>query len=285
MLRLIAVVVASTVLLAGAIEPSWGKQGGDATPVQEGSASASATGPESTASATATCPSGTRATGGGFVVPSSPEAVGLVYESVKIRQRAWRASAQVLDLGPPSSLTITTYVYCAAHFPPTATASTTVPTDGQTQLGPTASAACPTGRTAIAGGFRMPPPLSGFMVTSLYFDSLRNGPSAWDTRVVTGPAGTSTVTGEVYCAKHAGSPGQVSAASAPNSTDFERSTVTAACTPGAAPLAGGFSQPESDLNSFLFVDQSRRVSDGWQVSGLHTGMQPAVSLNAYGYCG
>jgi hypothetical protein len=43
----------------------------------------------------------------------------------------------------------------------------------------------------------MPPPLSGFAVTSLYFDSLRNGASAWDTRVVTGPAGASTVTGQV----------------------------------------------------------------------------------------
>jgi hypothetical protein len=285
MARVTAAVVVSVLLLVGAAQLGWAKSGQGTGPPLEQTASASAIGPETTASATATCPPGTRATGGGFRAPSSVDAVALVYESVKVRQRAWRASVQLLDIGAPSSLTITTYVYCRAQYPHTTTETSTVPTSGQTEVGPTASASCPRGQLAVGGGFRMPPPLSGPTVRSLYFDSLRSGTSAWNTKVVTGPAGVSSVTGEVYCARRIASPAEASGTSAPNSRDFTTSTASAACAAPSTPLAGGFSQPDSDVNSFLFVDESRRVDNGWQVSGLHSGTVPAVSLNAFAYCG
>jgi hypothetical protein len=285
MARVAAALVASVLLLVGATQWSWAKSGHATGPPLERTASATAIGSETTASATATCPPGTRATGGGFSAPSSVDAIALVYESVKVRQRAWRASVQLLDLGAPSSLTITSYVYCGVHYPHTTTSTSTVPTSGQTQVGPTASASCPSGQVAVAGGFRMPPPLSGPMVRSLYFDSLRSGPSGWNTRVVTGPAGVSTVTGEVYCARHGASPTEASGGSAPNSSDFTRSVASAACATPGSPLAGGFAQPDSNVNSFFFVDESRRVDNGWQVSGLHSGAAPAVRLNAFAYCG
>jgi hypothetical protein len=264
----------------------WEKAGGKKHPgaIQERTATGSATGREAIATATATCPKGTKAAGGGFEAPSSIAVVGLVYESVKVGHRSWRVSAQLLDLGAPSTLTLTAYVYCRAHFPATQTRSSTVPTGGQPQVGPTGSATCRRGADAVAGGFTMPPPLQGSMVSSIYFDSMRAGDNAWDTRVVTGPAGPSAFTTEAYCSKKIPAPVPASASSPPNATDFTISSASASCDSGLAPAAGGFSQPASGLASFLIVFESRRVGGAWQVSGLHSGNSPAVTLNSFGYC-
>lgn len=137
--------------------------------------------------------------GGGFDVPSSSQAIAIVYESVKVQQHAWRASVQLLDPGAPDSLTLTTYVYCRKGLPATHPTSTTARTSGEVQVGPTASATCPRDEFALAGGFVMPPPLLTPWVTDLLFDSLRDGISSWDARVVTGPAGPGTLTSEAYC--------------------------------------------------------------------------------------
>lgn len=252
--------------------------------VQEASATAEASGDGSTASATASCPAGTKAAGGGFDAPSSPDATGLVYESVKVRQRGWRASVQLLDPGDPSTLTLTTYVYCRAHLPATRSSGTTVPTNGQLQMGPTASASCPRDEVAIAGGFHMPPPLIPPTVTDLFFDSLRSGTSGWDARVVTGPAGPSSVTSEAYCAKRGPAPVEADGSSDPTGLDSTANTATASCPAGTSPAAGGFAQPDSGPVSFFFVYSSRRLGDSWQVTGLHSGGEPAVSLNAAAYC-
>jgi hypothetical protein len=291
MTRMLTAVCAVLVLSAAAVQAATAKpwSGGPANPhgqggVVEASATAQATGDGSKATATANCPPGTRAAGGGFDAPSSGDVVGLVYESVKVGQRAWRASAQLLDPGDPSTMTLTTYVYCRKHFPVTRSSAETVPTDGQVQIGPTASATCPSGQIAMAGGFHMPAPLVSPTVTDLFFDSLRSGDSGWDARVVTGPAGPSTVTSEAYCARRGSVPVEADGSSAPNGLDSVSSTATAACPAGLSPAAGGFAQPDSVVVSFFFVYSSRRVGDTWQVSGLHTGSEPAVALDAAGYC-
>jgi hypothetical protein len=295
MTRMLTAVIAVLVLSAAAVqaataktssqgvEPSHGNPHGVGT-VVEGSATAQAAGDGSTATATASCPPGTRAAGGGFDAPSSSDVVGLVYESVKVRQRGWRASVQLLDPGDPSTMTLTTYVYCRKHFPVTQASAETVPTDGQVQIGPTASASCPGGQIATAGGFHMPAPLVSPTVTDLFFDSLRSGDSGWDARVVTGPAGPSTVTSEAYCARRGAVPVEADGSSALNGLDSMSSTATAACPTGLSPAAGGFAQPDSAVVSFFFVYSSKRVDDTWQVSGLHTGSEPAVALDAAGYC-
>jgi hypothetical protein len=254
------------------------------TDLQEAGATTQVSGNESTGSATATCPPGTKAAGGGFDVPSSDQAIGIVYESVKVEQHAWRASAQLLDPGAAETLTLTTYVYCRAHYPATHTTSTTVPTSGQVQLGPTASASCPRNEVALAGGFSMPPPLVTPTVTELFFDSLRDGISSWDGRVVTGPAGPSNVTSEAYCTARADVPAEVDAVSDPNSFEGVSSTATAECPAGLTPATGGFAQPASNLLSFFFVYSSRRIGDSWQITGLHSGTDPGVPLQAAAYC-
>jgi hypothetical protein len=295
MTRMLTALAAVLVLSAAAVQAATAKpssQGGSqshgaphAGGILEASATAQASGDESTASATATCPPGSKAAGGGFDAPSSSEVVGIVYESVKVHQHAWRASVQLLDPGDPTTLTLTTFVYCRAHFPATKSSAKTVPTDGQVQFGPTASAACPHGEVAVAGGFHMPPPLISPTVTDLFFDSLRSGDSGWDATVVTGPAGPSSVTSEAYCTKAMAPPVEVDGASSPNGRDSVDSTATATCPAGLSPATGGFSQPDSSLASFFFVHTSRLVGDGWQVQGFHSGADPAVALDAAAYCG
>jgi hypothetical protein len=288
MTRMLATLVAVLVAMAALAQAASAKKAhGSAAPssaVEVGTATAQATGDGTTATATANCPSGTKAVGGGFDAPSSAEVVGLVYESVKVRHSSWRASVQLFDPGDPNTVTLTTYVYCRAHFPNTKTSSDTVPTTGEVQLGPTASASCPRGESAVAGGFHMPPPLGEVSVTDLFFDSLRSGDSGWDARVVTGPAGPSTVTSEAYCSKALAPPTEVQAQSAPVAVDWQPGTASAACPAGLTPAAGGFAQPESNVMSFFFLYSSMRVGDSWQVSGLHSGNEPAVALTGAAYC-
>ena len=267
--------------LALGIQPATAKSpkaGSKATTV----ASASARGSESTVTATASCPSGMRVTGGGFNAPSSVEVLGLVYESVRVNPRSWRSSAQLLDMGTTSGLTLSTYAYCEKDAPRIKRRRASVATDGVPQLGPTASARCRRGESALAGGFSTPPPLIGQGVSALVLDSHRNGGSAWDTRVATGSAAPSTLTSEAYCAR-GGASKERSATSPLNTTFFETSSATASCSPSAE-RTGGFAQPLSVLESFLIIYESRRVDGGWRVSGIHSGANPGVAVSALAYC-
>jgi hypothetical protein len=280
----VAAVLTLTAAAAAPAKPSGNRVRASSAAIEDSTATAETSGDGSTATATATCPPGTKAAGGGFDAPPAGDAVGIVYESVKIHQNAWRGSVQLLDPGDPSTLTLTTYAYCQAHLPATHTGEDTVPTSGQVQPGPTASAACPHDGVALAGGFQMPPPLTSPTVTALFFDSLRSGESGWDARVFTGPAGPSTMTSEVYCARSVEAPVEADGASAPNGLDSTSSTATVTCPAGLSPAAGGFAQPQSGVVSFFFVYSSKRVGDSWQVSGLHSGGEPAVALSSAAYC-
>jgi hypothetical protein len=289
MTRMLTALGAVVVLMAATVQsapakPGPGNGGPPAPgPIQEQSATATASGDGATATATASCPPGTKAAGGGFSAPPVGDAIPIVYESVKVDHRSWRASVQSLDPGDVDPVTLTTYVYCRTHVHPTKTASATVPTTGAVHVGPTAEASCPRDLQASAGGFSMPAPLISPTVMALYFDSIRSGSAAWDARVVTGPAGPSSLTSEAYCSQQE-APVEATAASAPNAFDSTTSTANASCPAGLSPGSGGFAQPDSNVISFFFVYESRRVGDSWRVSGLHSGSTPAAVLNAAAYC-
>jgi hypothetical protein len=284
MTRMLTVLGAVLAAIAAEATPAFAVPPSANGTVQEVSASVQVTGDGSTASATATCPPGTKAAGGGFDAPPTAQAVGIVYESVKVHERDWRASVQLLDPGSPETVTLTTYAYCRDHFPATHTSEQTVPTDGQVQLGPTASATCPHGEAALAGGFSMPPPLVSSFVTDLFFDSVRDGISGWDGRVVTGPAGPSYITSQAYCSAARDVPVEADGTTQSGEVDGVSSTATANCPPGLVPADGGFTQPASGLMSFFFVTSSRRVGGSWQVTGRHSGSVPQVPLQAAAYC-
>jgi len=247
------------------------------------SATASATGLGQIASATASCPPGTDAIAGGFEAPSSSAVLGMVFESVKSGKRSWRASVQLLDLGTPSTLTLTTHVYCRKATL-IKTVSATVPTDGRTQIGPSVTAACEGGNVALSAGYSIPAPLIGQVVTALILDLRRVSTSAWEARAATGNAAPSTFTLETYCAHPKNDPPlEATVSSEPNSTSFARSTATVACE-GAGATFGGFAQPLSAVNSFLIVDESRLSEEGWRASAVHSGSNPPVTLSSTAYC-
>ena len=279
---LLALACATPTALAGM---GYGNQKQKPPKSSVGIATTSATGPGAVASATATCRKGSRAIGGGFRGPSSSEVIGIPFESVKVGQRSWRASMQLLDIGSPSTLTLTVQVNCRAKAAKTRTVSATVPTTGVTGVGPAATASCQGDRRAVAGGFTMPPPLVGQIATSLVFDSRRSGARAWTTRVATGAAGPSTLTSHAYCAKRGQSLAERSSASAPNGEEFGLSSALASCDQPPVPFAGGFSQPGGNVNSFFVISESIGVGVGWQASGIHSGTVPAVTLSAHVYCG
>ena len=247
-------------------------------------ATATGSGPGTVLSATANCPRGSRAVGGGFEAPSSGQVAAVIFESARARQRGWRASAQLLDLGGSGGLTLTALAYCEPDAPKAKRRRSTAATGGQPQVGPTVGASCRRGEAALAGGFRMPPPLVSSAAKALVFDSHRTGDHAWATRVATGAAGPSRVTTEVYCVRGL-DPGPERTATSPlNAESFELSTALASCAP-AAERTGGFAQPLSGLGSFLFITESRRGDGGWRVTGLHSGTSPSVAVSALAYCG
>jgi hypothetical protein len=235
-------------------------------------------------SATASCPKGMRAVAGGFNAPSSVEVLGLVFESVRTASRSWRASAQLLDIGATSGLTLEATAYCKRKFFAGKTRRVTAATDGEPHVGPLVGASCRRSQIAVSGGFTMPAPLFGQAVTALVLDSRRDGAQAWNTWLATGAGGTGSAATEVYCARRQRELSEAVATSAASFTFFESLSATARCAGGNEPTSGGFSQPQSDTNSFLFVYESRRVGGGWKVSGMHSGAEPAVTLNALAYC-
>jgi hypothetical protein len=284
LLKALTVAVGALLLLAPAGLAQPGKHRAKPAAEATGTATSTASGTGSIASATATCPKGTLAVAGGFEAPSSSEVLGLVYESVKTGPRTWRASAQLLDIGNPSSLTLEVSVYCKRKFFSARTRRVNSSTDGTPHLGPLVRASCRRSQVAVAGGFSMAPPLHDQMVTALVLDSRRDGPQAWNTFLATGGGGSGAAATEVYCARKQRELAESVAGSAPSAGSFETLTATANCGGDKRPTSGGFAQPQSDVNSFIIVFQSERVGDGWKVSGLHSGMEPPVTLNALAYC-
>lgn len=286
--KALAVAVAASLLLAPAGLAHKAGKGKKASKPPAAESTVTATGQGSgmgtIVSATANCPRNMRAVSGGFQAPASIDVIPVVFESVRTASRSWRASAQLLDLGAPSNVTLQTTVYCKHKFFAGKTSRVTSPTDGDPHLGPLVGASCRRSQIAVSGGFTMAAPLTDGAVTALVLDSRRDGAQAWNTWLATGSGGTGAASTEVYCARHQRELTDAVASSPASSTDFETLTATARCAGGKQPTSGGFSQPQSDLSSFVIVTESRRVGDGWKVSGLHSGTDPAVTLNALAYC-
>jgi hypothetical protein len=248
------------------------------------SESATAMGHLAITSATAKCPSGQRATGGGFTAPAlAPTGASpglLVHESRKIGQRSWRVSAQVIDLGASGqAFTVRASVYCSDAAPSTKSKSANVTSTGTT-LVYGADARCGSGK-AQAGGFRGPPPNAG-IDSYVVEDSYRADKKTWRSRMATEGAGA-TLTSYVYCAdekKPAARTGSVTAAD-----NTFHTALSAKCKQGTKPVAGGFSQPSANLASgggFVQVNQSVKSGKRWRVTARHSGL--SSTLNSIAYC-
>jgi hypothetical protein len=231
------------------------------------------------ATATAKCPSGQRATGGGFQLTPISESISVYpIESRKIGQRSWRVSAQ--RFGAPGAISATATAYCATNAPKTtaSTANTALPGSGE-QTGATAT--CPKGK-AQAGGFFVPAgsPSRGVL------ESFRKSSRSWQSTAFAGGAGV-TLTNYVYCAR-AATP-KVRLGSVAGTGDRTYWTVVSEKCKHTAPIHGGWSQPEGFtvfvVSKAFFPYESLRSGRRWRTSGLYrdAGGGP-TTLNSFAYC-
>ena len=225
---------------------------------------------------TASCPTGERATGGGYVASKSEASVS-IGASRKVGQSAWRVTVQsysgVADTG-------TAYVYCGSQAPVTKEVAKTQQLSHAGVAETAIGASCEGFGAVQAGGFSTPAK-KGIVVTSRRIGSL------WRVRAqaVAGTAGSAT--SYAYCSK-SGKP--VAREGAPVSgSGFEvKTALSAPCAGGRAPLAGGFRQPDRTMpggDAFGTPSVSRRLNGRWRVTAGHsTQDQNSGALVSIAYC-
>jgi hypothetical protein len=252
------------------------------------SKSATAAGNFAIASATAKCPSGQRATGGGFTASLPSATAMLVYESRKVSQRSWRASGQILDPGASGAArTVTAFVYCSEGVQSTQAKSANVTKIGVGTQFVAADAKCSSGKVQ-AGGFLGPPPnTDGFGFNYTVADSLRADKKTWRSRWRSFVSGV-TFTSYVYCADRK-KPAARSGSTTSTTDNTFHTALSAECKRGTKPVAGGFSQPNAFLglpDDGLFTDfyESFKSGKRWRTSARHSGTV-STTLNSIAYCG
>jgi hypothetical protein len=264
------------------------------------------------ASATATCPEKTgrpdlgpwRAISGGFQMmgvvppytmngpPPPPSGSGVVFESRKVGQRSWRASAQSLS----GTFTLKVSVYCQNEVPKTKqdtalTAAATTP-----QVGPTAVARCSSGKT-VSGGFSTAPPFtSASGAANTVIASMPSGKKGWEAQVISSRssyAGITSVTSYVYCAKrkpvrvvHSFGSGGIATL---DSTVADANTYSPSCpAPDGKfyPGGGGFSEEGMTTSQYLIpVSSFQQGANNWHAQALKVGSGVPVTLVAHTVCG
>ncbi len=283
----LVVAVAAVPSLAATPAGAKKKKGKKPAPVVR-TAAGNAIGNGSVATATATCPSKTKAVGGGFVLsPPGPGLgfFGIVYESVKVGQKAWRASAQNFDGGAPDSLSITTQVICRKGAPSTTTATNTTPKPAVNQIGPTSLASCTGKASAQAPGFLTGLPVSGPAANLIITDSFLAAAKTANTTLISSASATNSLTTNAYCAN--GKVKQVAGQGSTVSTSLSTVESTATCTGKNKMLSGGFQQEGASTTpaSYLVPLESQRTgAKTWRVRAVKIGSNPAT-LIGWGHCG
>ena len=241
-------------------------------------------------SATATCPKGSRAVGGGFAVPAPRSGYSsLVFESQKVGQRGWRASAQMSQAAPFDPITIAVDVYCQRGAPKTGTVTSTVATPDASPShmnGPATSAPCPSKRRLTGGGFSTPPPLGSFGAANVIRRSEPTG-NSWTSEVESDNA-ASSLTSYAYCARRKASPPMPAVAATTSGTNPApaSTSVTATCTKKRTMAGGGFQQAYSLLvgGGTFNVYESRRAGKSWTAVAEQGGDSTAISFSSVGLC-
>jgi hypothetical protein len=241
-------------------------------------------------SATASCPKRARAIGGGFSLPApAPGVNSIIFESQKVGQRSWRATGQLSQAAPFDPVTIRAEVYCRRGAPKTKTVASTVPTPNAAPLheeGPATSAACPSKRRLIGGGFATTPPLGSFGARNVVRRSEPTG-NSWTSEVESDNA-EGTLTSYAYCAKRKpASPLGVASSTVPGVNPAPPVTsVAATCARKRTAVGGGFRQSYDLMaggGAFLPYE-SRRAGKSWSVVADQGGDSTAISLTAAAVC-
>ena len=233
--------------------------------------------------ATAICP--LRApvlVGGGFDTPVVEQPT-IVTASRRSGQRSWL----VTGLREDEPAELTAYAYCrrGARRPIQRKATVPIPSQTGSEVA-TATARCPRGRRAVAGGFEAevdftdPNAPDGALVTR----SSRSGRRKWSVSGIHVHSGeTLDLTSTVYCGKRGrGRRAASEAVSGANSVAAD----TPLC--GGTALAGGFSAEPAQLfgeNNAILTLESIRTGRAWRTVGMHLGASTTGRLTSLAYCG
>jgi hypothetical protein len=158
-----------------------------------------------TATAIAPCPSGTGVVGGGFTAQptpaNSPGAPGaLVFES-RAAGNGWSASAIEDSIAPGS---VTAEAECRKNAPPLTQVSGVAQLPASSASGPgtgTATAACPAGFAAVAGGFAGVGVATGPRAVIAGTSRRSADGSGWQARGLNLGGAPDSITSYAYCAK------------------------------------------------------------------------------------
>ena len=241
-------------------------------------------------SATATCPKRSRSVGGGFAVPAPRSgSSALVFESQKVGQRSWRASAQTFQAAPFDPITIAVEVYCRRGAPKTGTVTSTVPTVDASPFhmnGPATSAPCPSNRRLTGGGFSTPPPRTPAGAANVVRRSEPTG-NSWTSEVESDNA-PSSLTSYAYCARRKASPPMTAVAATASGTNPPpaSTSVTATCTKKRTMADGGFRQAYNLLagGGTFQVYESRRAGRSWTAVADQGSPSTEISFSSVGLC-
>jgi hypothetical protein len=233
----------------------------------------------------AKCPSGKRATGGGFKAPavdrSDVNPLVIVVESRKAGQRSWQVSG--LTGGISSAQPLTALVHCRDGAPKTKQKSATLPVAPPEGAISSAAASCGSDGKAQSGGFLVPLASASTPNQALIIDSFRSAAKSWLSRAEY-LTGSPTLTSYADCAKEAAPKARPGSGVISSALGELKTALSGKCKEGTKVAAGGFSQPNATFSSrYEFPWQSFRTGKQWQISASHSGAG-STTLISIAYC-
>ena len=311
-MRVAAVLGVTVIALAGAsdaIAKKHHKKPKTLGPVVVATAtSAIPPGPQ-TAPASAACPAGTNIVGGGF--STTPKTgVGAITIESHASGNGWTATALNTS---PSAGSVTVEAYCRKNAPALTEVPSTAIVPGATASPPvsgtgTATATCPAGTHAVAGGFKAAVSVTPVLHGALPISSRRTADAqGWTAAASTGSATPSSVTSYAYCAKESVME-LASPAASVTGTNTAQDVVASPCPAvkvkkkavkhgrkrvkkvkrPTTPVAGGFVGPPptivppSDTDTVLAF-ASLRAAPGWTTTAVQLG-NATGTFTTYAYC-
>ncbi len=243
-------------------------------------------------SATATCPKGRKAAGGGFTAEAAIDTgvsatdFIVVYESRRSGPRSWVVSGGRQDTGNPGPrLDMTALVNCRPKPFKIWEVSASTGIAGLNAATGSATAPCPAGKQAAAGGFSVTPPsLSGPLNFVLIYESFASAGAKWTSSGFNSGGATKKLTSYSYC-KGPPTPHLRSATSAipPGAVLPPSAAVTPTCQGKVKAAGGGFQAPPNSVTAPV-ITESQRVGHTWRAAAINLSPTLSGSITSFGYC-
>ncbi len=239
-------------------------------------------GVEEVKTAAAKCKPKSRAVSGGFKLEFDPDQIVnpdlLLTSTRRAGARRWAATAG--NGGSPGDLT--SYAYCGARKLRRAAVTEPIPA-GAT---PTVTARCPSGATALSGGYRASPIDFVADTTPVMQISAnrRGGSRSWRVSVFNNGSEGGALTVYAYCRSGKATTLRRKRRALDDAGGADVSAIRPKCRRRERAVAGGYASPEPGKGAAAVVGSRKRGGRTWLVQA-RTGQTGApVTVTAYVYC-